>query len=85
MADLAGAGYVAQFEFDTALGNVSSSPADSSIIGGAWLGSVSPSLGASLTIGQHVFALPGADLGSFYQYRSGCRCRRPKSMTGRRP
>ncbi len=71
MTDLAGAGYVAQFKFDTTLGNVSSSPGDYSATGGAWSGTASPSLGASITIGQHVFALPGADFASFYQYRFG--------------
>ncbi len=71
LTDLAGASYVAQFKFDTALGIVSVGPFDSSVYGGAWNGTPTPSLGASITIGQHVFALPGADVGSFYQYRSG--------------
>ena len=36
LTDLAGASYVAQFKFDTALGIVSVSPFDSSVYGGAW-------------------------------------------------
>jgi hypothetical protein len=69
--DLAGASFVEQLKFDTAVGTPSSSQFGSGVSGGSWFGTASPSLGVSITINDHLLVLSGEAYSAFLQFDSG--------------
>ena len=68
--DLTGATYVAQYEFDTSLGDNTSSGFQHRLDGGTKYNNASPSLGASLTINGQTFSIAGGYHGQMYAYKN---------------
>jgi hypothetical protein len=60
-ADLYGDSYVAHYVFDTALGNIVSSPSWNEAVGGSYYGVASPAVSASVTINGHTANIGGGN------------------------